>query len=282
MRARYGLLLRLLPYLRQYWPALALGGALALMVSGAEAFIAWLVKPAMDGIFLRRDEAMLKLVPLLLLGAYVAKGIGRFGQSYLMAAVGERVIARIRRELYAHIHRMPLSFFGSLHSAELMSRVVTDVNRLGRLASTVLVMTVRHVGTIAALLAVMFLREWVLAVIAIAVFPAVGLTVRAIGRKLYRINRRAQQKIAELNVVLQESFTGTKIVKAFGRERLEQERFNQVNDRLLALALKDHRVDEMAEPLMEILGALAIMGALWYGGYRVIAGALTPGEFFSF
>jgi subfamily B ATP-binding cassette protein MsbA len=282
VKARYRLLGRLLPYLRPYWPVLLAGGLLALLVSGAEAFIAWLVKPAMDDIFLKRDVAMLKLIPLALLGAYVAKGVGRFGQSYLMASVGERVIARIRGELYAHIQSMPLAFFASLHSAELMTRVVTDVNRLARLSSTVLVMAVRHVGTIIALLVVMFLREWLLTLIAIAVFPLVGVTIRAIGRKLYKINKRTQQKIAELNVVLQESFTGTKIVKAFGRERLEQERFNHVNDRLLSLALQDRRVDEMAEPVMEVLGALAIMGALWYGGYRVIAGALTPGEFFSF
>ena len=282
MKARYRLLGRLLPYLRPYWPVLLAGGLLALLVSGAEAFIAWLVKPAMDDIFLKRDVTMLKVIPLALLGAYVAKGVGRFGQSYLMASVGERVIARIRGELYAHIQSMPLAFFASLHSAELMTRVVTDVNRLARLSSTVLVMAVRHVGTIIALLIVMFLREWLLTLIAIAVFPLVGVTIRTIGRKLYKINKRTQQKIAELNVVLQESFTGTKIVKAFGRERLEQERFNHVNDRLLSLALQDRRVDEMAEPVMEILGALAIMGALWYGGYRVIAGALTPGEFFSF
>jgi subfamily B ATP-binding cassette protein MsbA len=282
MNARYGLLMRLLPYLRSYWPVLVLGGVLALFVSGAEALIAWLVKPAMDDIFLKRDMTMLRIIPLALLGAYLLKGAGRFGQSYLMASVGERVIARIRRELYAHIQSMPLSFFASLHSAELMTRVVTDVNRLARLSSTVLVMAVRHVGTICALLIVMFLREWVLALIAIAVFPIVGVAVRTIGRKLYKINRRTQQKIAELNVVLQESFTGSKIVKAFGREGLEQQRFNSVNDRLLGLALKDRRVDEMAEPLMEVLGALAIMGALWYGGYQVISGALTPGEFFSF
>jgi subfamily B ATP-binding cassette protein MsbA len=282
MNARYGLLMRLLPYLRSYWPVLLLGGVLALFVSGAEALIAWLVKPAMDDIFLKRDVTMLRIIPLALLGAYLLKGGGRFGQSYLMASVGERVIARIRRELYAHIQSMPLSFFASLHSAELMTRVVTDVNRLARLSSTVLVMAVRHVGTICALLTVMFLREWVLALIAIAVFPIVGVAVRTIGRKLYKINRRTQQKIAELNVVLQESFTGSKIVKAFGREGLEQQRFNSVNDRLLGLALKDRRVDEMAEPLMEVLGALAIMGALWYGGYQVISGALTPGEFFSF
>jgi subfamily B ATP-binding cassette protein MsbA len=110
----------------------------------------------------------------------------------------------------------------------------------------------------------------------------VAVTVRALGRKLYKINKRSQEKVAELNVVLQESFTGTKIVKAFGRERLEQQRFDGVNDQLLRLTLKDHRTDQLAEPLMEVLGALGIMGALWYGGYRVFAGAITPGEFFSF
>ena len=279
---RYRLLLRLWPYLRPYWPWLVLGTALALAVSSAEGFIAWLVKPAMDDIFLKRDYFMLKVLPLLLLGAYLVKGVARYWQSYLMAAVGERVIARIRRELYRHIQGMSLSFYSQVHSAELMTRVVNDVNRLARLSSTVLVMAVRQIGTIIALLAVMFIREWVLALIAVTIFPAVGALFRTLGRKLYKIGKRSQQKVSELNIVLQEAFTGNKIVKAFGRERLQEERFDGVNDRLMRLALKDHRVDELAEPLMEILGAIGIMGAIWYGGYRVISGALTPGEFFSF
>jgi subfamily B ATP-binding cassette protein MsbA len=199
-----------------------------------------------------------------------------------MAAVGERVIARIRRELYSHIMGMSLSFYAQVHSAELMTRVVNDVNRLARLSSTVLVMAVRQMGTVIALLTVMFMREWVLALIAVTIFPAVGVLFRTLGRKLYKIGKRSQEKMSELNVVLQEAFTGNKIVKAFGRERLQQERFDGVNDRLMRLALKDHRVDELAEPVMEILGAIGIMGAIWYGGYRVISGALTPGEFFSF
>ncbi len=276
------LLYRLVPYLKPYWHLLVIGGLLALVVAAAEGMIAWLVKPAMDDIFLKRDLVMLKLLPLAVLGVYLLKGGGRFGQSYLMASVGERVIARIRRELYAHIQGMPLAFFASLHSADLMSRVITDVNRLARLSSTVLVMAVRQVGTIVALLVVMFAREWVLTLIAVAVFPLAGAAVRTIGKKLYKINKRSQQKIAELNVVLQESFTGTKIVKAFGREQLEQQRFNDVNDRLMRLALKDHRTDQLSEPLMEVMGAVGLMGALWYGGYQVISGALTPGEFFSF
>jgi len=278
----YRLLWRLWPYLRPYLHWLIIGSCMALVVSSAEGFIAWLVKPALDDIFLKRDLHMLKLIPLMLLGAYIVKGIGRYGQSYLMAAVGERVVARIRRELYSHIQGMSLSFYSQIHSAELMIRVVNDVNRLARLASTVLVMLVRQMATIVALLTVMFIREWVLALIAVVIFPAVGVLFRTLGNKLYRIAKRSQEKIGELNIVLQEAFTGNKIVKAFGRERLQQERFDAVNDRLLRLALKDQRVDLLAEPLMEILGAVGIMGAIWYGGYRVISGALTPGEFFSF
>ncbi|MEK7714060.1 MAG: ABC transporter transmembrane domain-containing protein, partial [candidate division NC10 bacterium] len=273
---------RLLPYLRPHVRVLVLGSLLALVVSAMEGLTAWLAKPVMDDIFIRRDLFMLKVIPLLLLAAYVVKGAARYGQSYLMAAVGERVIAALRRTLYVHLQQMPLSFFTGRHSADLMSRVVTDVNRLARLSSTVLVMAIRQVAMIVALVAVMFAREWRLALIALAVFPFVGFAVRVIGRRLYKINKRAQQKVAELNVLLHEVFSGTKIVKAFGREPHEVERFDRVNQRLLALSLKDHRTDQLTEPLMEVLAALGIMGALWYGGHRVIAGAMTPGDFFSF
>jgi subfamily B ATP-binding cassette protein MsbA len=273
---------RLLPLMRPYLAVLIVGGLLALVVAAMEGAIAWLVKPAMDDIFIRRDQAMLLLIPLLLLGAYLVKGAGRYGQSYLMASVGERVVATLRRTLYTHIQQMPLSFFADLHSAELMSRVVTDVNRLARVSSTVLVMAFRQVAMIVALLTVMAVREWRLALIAIIVLPFVGVAVRGIGRRLYRINKRSQEKVAELNVLLHEAFSGTKIVKAFGREGHEAERFDRVNRRLLDLALKDHRTDEITEPLMEVLAAFGIMGALWYGGHQVIAGAMTPGDFFSF
>jgi len=273
---------RLLGYLRPHVPALVIGTVLAIVVAATEGTIAWLVKPAMDDVFIRRDARMLKLIPLLFLAAYIAKGLARYGQSYLMASIGERVIARLRRDLYAHLQRMSLSFFTSRHTAELMSRVVTDVNRLARLSSTVLVMTIRQTVMVVALATVMFVRDWRLAVIALVVFPFVGVAVRAIGRRLYRINKRSQQKIAELNVLLHEAFSGTKIVKAFGRESHEIDRFDRVNRGLLSLALKDHRTDEITDPLMEVLAAFGIMGALWYGGQQVINGTMTPGDFFSF
>jgi subfamily B ATP-binding cassette protein MsbA len=259
-----------------------MGGLLALLVAAMDGAIAWLVKPAMDDIFIRRDLVMLKLIPLALLGAYIVKGVARYLQSTLMGAVGERVVAAMRRDLYTHLQGMPLAFFAGTHSADLMSRILNDVYRLSRLSSGMLVMAVRQVATIVALLGVMLAREWALTLAALLAFPFIALIVRVIGRKLYKINKRAQERTAELAVLLHESFGGTKIVKAFGREAHERDRFDTLNGRLLDLALKNVRADNLTEPLMEVAGALGIVAALLYGGYRVIQGDMTAGTFFSF
>jgi len=273
---------RLAVYVKPHLPMMGVGALLALVVAATEGATAWLVKPVMDDIFIRRDLLMLKLVPLVFLAVYLVKGVTRYFQSCIMAAVGERVVARLRRDLYTHIQGMPLAFFSGVHSSDLISRIMNDINRLAHLSSNVLVMAVLQVSTIVALAIVMFLREWLFTLLALTVFPLIALTVHVIGRRLYAINRRTQRQIAQLGMVLQESLTGTKIVKAFGRERFEQERFDGVNNRLLALALKNARADYVAEPVLEVVAAIGIAGALWYGGYRVIQGHITPGTFFSF
>jgi len=273
---------RLAAYVKPHLPLLVVGGLLALVVSATEGLAAWLVKPVMDDIFIRRDAQMLRVIPLVLLAVYAIKGVTRYAQSYIMAAVGERVVARLRRDLYTHIQGMPLAFFSGVHTADLISRIMNDINRLSHLSSNVLVMAVLQISTIVVLTVVMFVREWLLTVLALTVFPLIALAVHLIGHRLYALNRRTQRQIAQLAVVLQESFTGTKIVKAFGRERFEQARFDGVNDRLLRLSLKNARTDYIAEPLLELCAAIGIAGALWYGGTRVIQGDMTPGTFFSF
>src|SRR5262249_3593756 len=190
--------------------------------------------------------------------------------------------AALRRDLYAHIQAMPLAFFQTRHSADLMSRVVVDASRLARLSSEVLVMAFRQVCTVVALLAVMVFQEARLTLLALIAFPLVGLTIRAMGQRLYSINRGTQEQIAELTTVLQEGLAGTKIVKAFGREAHEQRGLERARRRSLELSLKPRPVDELSEPLMEILAALGLMAILWYGGFRVIRGSMTPGTLFSF
>ena len=273
---------RLFPYIKVYWARIAAGMGLALVISGLEGVTAWLVKPLLDEVFLEKDLFMLQVLPFALIGVYFVKGIARYGQAYLMAQVGQRVVMRLRDEVYEHLQGMSLSFFNNRASAELLSRLTHDVGRLGRMSSQDPALAIREVFTLLILLVVVFAREWRLATIALVVFPLIALALVRIGKKLRVINKRGQENIAELSVVIQETLTGTKIMKAFGREAHERERFKQANRKLYRLLMRDVHVHELTSPLMEFIGALGIGAALWYGGSQVIQGETTPGTFFSF
>ncbi|HSF33542.1 MAG TPA: ABC transporter ATP-binding protein [Candidatus Tectomicrobia bacterium] len=273
---------RLLQYAKPYWGRIVVAVILALAISGLEGATAWLVKPLLDDVFLHQDVFMLQVLPFAFIAVFFCKESARFAQSYVMAQVGQRVVMRLRGEVYDHLQGMSLSFFNSRATGELMSRLTNDVSRLTRVSSQAPALAVRQVFTFVVLLGVVFSREWRLATIAVLVFPLIGLLLMKMGQKLRTINKRGQEKIAELNVVIQETFTGTKIVKAFGREEHERERFKRANRMLYDLLMRDVKVDELTSPLMEFIGALGIGVALWYGGYRVIQGETTPGTFFSF
>jgi subfamily B ATP-binding cassette protein MsbA len=273
---------RLFPYVKVYWARIVAAMGLALVISGLEAVTAWLVKPLLDDVFLNKDLFMLKLLPFALIGVYFVKGGARYGQAYIMAQVGQRVVMRLREEVYGHLQGMSQSFFNKRASAELLSRLTHDVGRLSRMSSQDPAVAIREVFTLLMLLGVVFAREWRLATIALVVFPLIALALVRIGKKLQTINKRGQENIAELSVVLQETLTGTKIMKAFGREAHERERFRQANRKLYRLIMRDVHVHELTSPLMEFIGALGIGAALWYGGYQVIQGETTPGTFFSF
>src|SRR5258705_2705342 len=180
--------------------------------------------------------------------------------------MGGLVVTRVRPALYVHLRGMPLAFFTTRTTGELRTRLVLDTGRLASLSSDMLVSTLRRVGTIVAVLVVMFTRDWALTLFVAAMLPVAALANWPLGRQLYKINRRAQEMSGQLAVLLMECLTGRKIVKAFVREDLEQARFDRLNDRPLRLALRDHRVDEFSRPLLEIVAALGIVGAIWYGG----------------
>jgi subfamily B ATP-binding cassette protein MsbA len=273
---------RLLRYVKPYWGLIALSLFLALLVSGADGAIAWMVKPIMDDIFVNKNRELLLLIPFGVILLYLIKGISRFGQAYIMRYVGQGVIMQLRNDLYEHIQFMSLSFFHSIPSAVLMSRITNDVTKLSRISSRVIADFFRQVFTVIVLLAVIFFREWRLASIYFLILPVVIWPIRKVGKRLRKLSRRDQEKLAELNTILQESFTGTKIVKAFGMEDYENQRFNRENRKLYKIKMKGVAADEMLSPLMEFLGAIGLAVVLWYGGLQVIQGTTTPGTFFSF
>jgi subfamily B ATP-binding cassette protein MsbA len=273
---------RLLSYTRPYWGRLAIGMLLAIIVSVTTGAAAWIVKPVMDDVFLRKDTAILKILPIAFIIIYAVKGAARYEQSYLMRSVGQKIIMKIRNELYEHIQKMPLSFFHNTSTAILMSRITNDVTMLGHVSSQVAADFFRQFFTFIILLCLTFYREYILATIALIVLPFIIIFIIKVGRRLRDLSRKNQEKMADLNIILHETFTGNKIVKAFGMEEYESKRFLEENRRLYDITMKEAKRYEMVSPIMELFAAIGTGFVIWYGGYQVIKGVTTPGTFFSF
>ncbi len=253
-----------------------------LVIAACTAATAFLVKPVLDDIFFKKDVQMLRIIPLAVILIYFLRGACYFGQAYLMNYVGESIIRGLRDSLYNRIQDLPLSFFHRERTGVLMSRITNDVNIVKAMVSTAVTGGLRDCFTIVGLTGVIFYRDWKLALFALVILPIAFFPVVAFGRRVRRVSTGCQEAMADMSVFLHETFAGNKIVKAFGMEGYEKERFFQKTARLFRLEMKAVVARSLSSPIMEFLGGLGIAFIIWYGGYRVIQGTSTPGTFFSF
>jgi subfamily B ATP-binding cassette protein MsbA len=273
---------RLLQFVTPYWDRLAGAMVCMLMVSAATAGSAFLVKPVLDEVFFKKDLAMLRLIPLAIIGIFVLKGLFDYGQAYLMSYVGQKIIADLREKIYNHVQSLSLSFFTRNPTGILMSRITNDVNQVQGAVTDAITGLLKDVFTIFGLVSVIFYRDWKLALAAMVVFPLAVYPIVKFGRKLRSYSARTLTTMGDLSSILLETLAGSRIVKAFNMEKYEQARFARENRNLFAISIKSVRVRAISHPLMEFLGGLGIAFIVFYGGYSVIQGEATPGTFFSF
>ncbi len=279
LRERYH---RLLLMVKDRWGRLLIAVLCMLVMAGTEAGIPFLMKPVIDDIFIKQDLDMLKLIPLVVVLLYVVKGFAMYGQEYLMNYVGEDIIRRLRNQLYARIQDLSLAFFHREKTGTLMSRITNDVHIIKTMVSTSVTGSVRDVFSIIGLTCVIFYRDWKLALLAMVVLPIAFYPVVEFGRRIRKVSTGRQEAMAEMNSFLHETLSGNKIVKAFGMEAYEKERLNHKSRRLFKFEMKSVKYRSLTTPVMEFVGGLGGAGVIWYGGYKVITGASTPGTFFSF
>ncbi len=272
----------LLSLVRQNTGKLVAAMACMLIVAASTSASAFLVKPVLDDIFFKKNVAMLRLIPLAVILIYLLRGLGYYGNSYLMNYVGENIIRHLRNRLYDRIQDLPLSFFQNEQTGVLMSRITNDVNVIKAMVSTAITGSLRDVFTIFGLTFVIFYRDWKMAIFALIVLPVAFFPIVEFGRRVRRISTGCQEAMADLNAFLHETFFGNKIVKAFGREEYEKARFFQKTDDLFKMEMRAVVAKSLSSPVMEFLGGLGIAFIIWYGGSRVIAGTSTAGTFFSF
>ena len=244
--------------------------------------LAFLVKPALDEIFLNKNASLLKWIPMVIILIYIIKGTCSYGQTVLMSFIGLRVVTNLRNELYDHIQRQSLSFFTKSPTGILMSRITNDVNLIQGAVSEAVTSIMKDSFTLVGLVFVIFYRDWKMACIAAVVFPLTIYPIAKFGERMRRIATGTQVTMGSLTSLLQETISGTRIVKAFGMEGYEGRRFSKENENLFRLSMKAVSIRAMSSPFMEFLGGLGIAAIIFYGGYQVIQGVSTPGTFFSF
>ncbi len=266
---------------KPYWRLLVLGAISMGVVAGCLAGAAVLVQPALDNIFINKDARSLVLIPFAYVLLIVVKGVFQYLQNWAMKSAGLKVLEDLRNELFSRLICLPMKFFEEHQVGMLMSRIINDVLML-RMSMPALVMIVRQILTMIGLVAVVFWRDWRLAIWAVLVMPAAIFPFVYFSRKLRKYSRRNQSKLADISTVLQEVFSGIRVVKAFASEPSEASRFHLENNRLVRIAVKEVVASELSSRIMELIGAVGVALVIWYGGYKVISGESTPGAFFSF
>jgi len=272
----------MLSLVKDSWFRLFLAAVCSAVVAATTAVSAYLVKPAVENIFEQKDINMLVLIPVAIITVFAVKGVAAYGSGYLLSYVGQDVIRRMRNRLYRHIQDLPLAFFQHEKTGDLMSRVTNDVAIISAMFTSAVTGSIRDGFTVVGLIVVTFFLIPKLAVYTFVVFPIAFFPLLYFGRKIRRVRRGVQESWADLNAFLHETITGTKIVKAFGMEDHEKNRFAQKSRKIFRLEMKENRVREMSSPLMELLGGFGIGFIIWYGGRHVIAGTHTFGAFMSF
>lgn len=279
---------RLFGFARPYRGRFALALVAMALYAAASLGVVHLIKPLMDDVLgegLRevtgtRERLLEWSVWVIVM--YVLKGLGGYASTFLMTDIGQRVVRDLRDRLFSHILDQSAAFFSRKSSGMLMSRITNDVNQVQQAVSETLGDLMREGLSLIAFAGLLFYLDWGLALVAVTGTPLVIYPLVRLGRRVRSVTRRSQEELANLSHVTAEAFTGHRIVKAFGAERHEGQRFRTASYRLYRTNLKVTSSLAILPPLMELLGGVAIVALVWYGSTEIANGALTTGEFVTF
>ncbi len=271
----------LLKTLRSYprYGAIAIAGALVWMV--AVVFLPVVVSLIIDDAILAKNRGKLWPLIALLIGVGFVQAVGMGFRRYFGFRLAYRAEADLRGRMFAHIQRLAFAFHDITPTGQLMSRASSDLSQI-RLVLMMLPIVVANIAMFFAVMVVLILIDPVLGIVASLTFPALVLNANALARRVIRLSFSVQQKLADLAEVVEESVAGMEVVKAYGQERREELRLKNAAVAIYEDTIQIAKYRSRYAPLFELLPALGTVAVLWVGGFRVIDGALTEGEFVAF
>ena len=273
---------RILGYVRPYWHYLVLAAISLVLFSLLSLAVPWVIKNLIDTAVVAEQVAQLNRFALILGGIFVLRaGLG-FVQTYLLAWVGERVVASLRRETYDHLLSLSLGFFAGQRVGGLMSRLSNDVQVIRSAVTSDLVMLLQQIVTATGVIVIVTLIDWRLTALMAVAIPGIVLVTRLMGRRMRRVARLVQDTLADASAVVEETIGGIRIVQSFAREAYESERFGQRVDSIFETAMYRTRIYATMGPLISLFsyGGLALV--LWFGARQVLQGRMTTGDLVAF
>lgn len=268
--------------LRHYLKYLFMAVACMALFAATTAFSAILMEPIVNEVFVAQNEDMLWWVAGAVTITFLLKGMANYGQSVLMAFVGLRIITDNQNRLYKHLIGMDLGFFHSIQSGRLVSRFLVDINQMRVAVSNVVTGVGKDTLSLIGLVGVMFYQDWQLAMITFFVFPVAVYPIVRLGKRMRKVTANTQEEIGLFTAILDQSFEGIRVVKAYRMEEYEVGRVGNLVERIFKLTIKSAKTRALSSPIMETLGGFAVAIVIVYGGFRVIHENLDPGSFFSF
>jgi subfamily B ATP-binding cassette protein MsbA len=271
---------RLLQYARPYRGRLASALAAMIVYGLASGGVLYQVEPILDDVLPERENLTRTIAAIL--GFYFLKGVGAYVSGYLMTDVGQRVVRDLRNVLFRHILGQSAAFFSHNPHGHLMSRITNDVGQVQRAVSETIGDLARETIALFVFAGMLFYYDARLALVCLTGAPLVVYPLVRLGQRVRRTTRRSQEALAQISHASAEAFTGHRIVKAFGAEGREAVKFERASDNLYRTSMKVTGALSALPPLMEFIGGIAFVTALWYGSQAIAAGRLTTGEFVAF
>jgi subfamily B ATP-binding cassette protein MsbA len=280
VREEVRLFRRLFAYTRPYRGKLFLSWLATAAYAAAGALIVYQVKPIFDKALIRGVDV--GTLSLTIFALYLVKGLSSYFSTTLVAWVGQRAVTDLRNALYEHILKQSFAFLGRSTTGSLMSHITTDVEKIQAAVSELAGDLLKEGLTVVGYLAVLFYMDWRLALLALFGMPLALHPLLRLGQKLRASNETSLRRWKDISEILQETISGFRVVKAFGMEGFEIGRFRRAAGRLLSVNMRITRTTAVLPPLMEGVGGLALIGALFYGSWSIREGHLTTGSFVAF
>ena len=269
-------------YTKKFISKILLAALFSIIVAISTSATAWLLDPAIEKIFINKDQTLIILIPIAIIVAFSAKGISLYLAKLLMINVSEEVKKILQTDMLKSFIKADTEIIESKHSGKYISNLNFDVNQITKMLADAFLSIFKDGLTLIGLLCVMFLQNWKLSLIAIIMIPLASITAKILGKRMSKISTQAQEKSGDLNRYLIDLFKNHKIIKIFQRENFEENRSEKFVNDLKEKSAKISAVYIRSAPVMEILTGIMIAILIFYSGKLIISGELAINNFFSF